>query len=51
MTSAAQALLRGFARFSNRVDLFNFGRWLVLALLVGVVAGLGRAAMMVMARP
>jgi CIC family chloride channel protein len=43
MSSLAQALLEGFARFSNRVDLFNFGRWLVLALLVGVVAGLGGA--------
>jgi CIC family chloride channel protein len=41
MASLVQAWLEGFARFSNRVDLFNFGRWLVLALLVGVVAGLG----------
>jgi len=41
MSSLAQVWLKGFARFSNRVDLFNFGRWLVLALLVGVVAGLG----------
>ena len=41
MSSLAQAWLEVFARFSNRVDLYNFGRWLVLALLVGVVAGLG----------
>jgi CIC family chloride channel protein len=38
-----QAWVRGFIRFANRVDLYNFGRWLVLALLVGVVAGLGGA--------
>jgi CIC family chloride channel protein len=38
-----QAWARGFTRFANRVDLYNFGRWLVLALLVGVVAGLGGA--------
>ena len=41
MSSITQAWIRGFTRFSNRVDLYNFGRWLVLALLVGVVAGLG----------
>lgn len=34
-----------FARFSSRVDLFNFGRWMVLAVLVGVVAGLGATLM------
>jgi len=38
-----QAWARGITRFANRVDLYNFGRWLVLALLVGVVAGLGGA--------
>ncbi len=43
MSSITQAWIRGFTRFSNRVDLYNFGRWLVLALLVGVVAGLGGA--------
>jgi CIC family chloride channel protein len=32
---------KGIARFTSRVDLYNFGRWLVLALVVGVVAGLG----------
>ncbi len=37
--------IKGIARFSSRVDLYNFGRWLVLALLVGVVAGLGGAAL------
>ena len=43
MSSITQAWIRGFTRFSNRVDLYNFGRWLVLAMLVGVVAGLGGA--------
>ncbi len=43
MSSITQAWIRGFTRFANRVDLYNFGRWLVLALLVGVVAGLGGA--------
>ena len=43
MSSMTQAWVRGFTRFANRVDLYNFGRWLVLALLVGVVAGLGGA--------
>jgi CIC family chloride channel protein len=43
MSSMTQAWVRGFIRFANRVDLYNFGRWLVLALLVGVVAGLGGA--------
>lgn len=43
MSSMIQAWVRGFTRFANRVDLYNFGRWLVLALLVGVVAGLGGA--------
>ena len=35
--------LKEIARFSSRIDLYNFGRWLVLALMVGVVAGLGGA--------
>jgi CIC family chloride channel protein len=35
--------IREIARFSSRVDLYNFGRWLVLALMVGIVAGLGGA--------
>jgi CIC family chloride channel protein len=33
--------IREIAGFSSRIDLYNFGRWLVLALMVGVVAGLG----------
>lgn len=41
MSSALNSWIARFARFSSRVDLFNFGRWLVLALIVGVVAGLG----------
>jgi CIC family chloride channel protein len=36
-----QIWIREIARFSSRIDLYNFGRWLVLALMVGVVAGLG----------
>jgi CIC family chloride channel protein len=43
MSTITQAWIRGFTRFANRVDFYNFGRWLVLALLVGVVAGLGGA--------
>jgi CIC family chloride channel protein len=35
--------IREIARFSSRIDLYNFGRWMVLALMVGVVAGLGGA--------
>ncbi len=35
--------LKAIARLSAGVDLYNFGRWLLLALLVGVVAGLGGA--------
>jgi chloride channel protein, CIC family len=41
MRAGLNSWLARFARFSSRVDLFNFGRWLVLALIVGVVAGLG----------
>ncbi len=35
--------LTGMIRLANRIDLYNFGRWLVLALIIGVVAGLGAA--------
>lgn len=41
MRASLNSWLARFARFSSRVDLYNFGRWLVLALMVGVVAGLG----------
>ncbi len=37
--------LTGLGRLATRIDLYNFGRWLVLALLIGVVAGLGAAAL------
>jgi CIC family chloride channel protein len=30
-------------KLANRLDLYNFGRWLVLAMMIGVVAGLGAA--------
>ncbi len=36
-------LVMSLIRTANRIDLYNFGRWLVLALIVGVVAGLGAA--------
>jgi CIC family chloride channel protein len=32
-------------RLAGRLDLYNFGRWLVLALVIGVVAGLGAATL------
>ena len=41
MTRLGQSWIKEIARFSTRVDLYNFGRWLVLAMMVGVVAGLG----------
>ena len=43
MSSITQAWIRGFTRFSSRVDLYNFGRWVVFSMLVGIVAGLGAA--------
>ncbi len=39
--NSGNPLVKALVRFSDRVDFYNFGRWLVLALLVGVVAGLG----------
>ncbi len=41
MTRLGQVWIKEIARFSSRIDLYNFGRWMVLALMVGVVAGLG----------
>ena len=41
MKRLGQIWIKEIARFSSRIDLYNFGRWLVLALMVGVVAGLG----------
>jgi CIC family chloride channel protein len=35
--------VENIAKFATRIDLYNFGRWLVLATIVGVVAGLGAA--------
>ena len=37
MSSMIQAWVRGFTRFSSRVDLYNFGRWVVFSMLVGFV--------------
>lgn len=41
MKRLGRVWIREIIRFSSRIDLFNFGRWMVLALMVGVVAGLG----------
>jgi CIC family chloride channel protein len=41
MSRLGRAWVKEIARFSSRIDLYNFGRWMVLALMVGVVAGLG----------
>ncbi len=38
-------VLTGLGRLATRIDLYNFGRWLVLAIMIGVVAGLGAAAL------
>jgi len=38
-------LFTGLIKLVNRIDLYNFGRWLVLALVIGVVAGLGAAVL------
>ena len=43
MTRLGHTWIKEIARFSSRIDLYNFGRWLVLAMMVGVVAGLGGA--------
>jgi CIC family chloride channel protein len=43
MSRLGKAWIKEIARFSSRIDLYNFGRWMVLALMVGVVAGLGGA--------
>ncbi len=45
MTVNVPRWVRGFARLTDRLDLYHFGRWLVLASVVGVVAGLGAAAL------
>ncbi len=38
-------LVTSLIRVANRIDLYNFGRWLILALIIGVVAGLGAASL------
>lgn len=43
MSSLSREWLDAVGRFATRVDLYNFGRWLILASLIGVVAGLGGA--------
>ena len=45
MSSLPRAWLDSVSRFATRVDLYNFGRWLILATAIGVVAGLGGALM------
>lgn len=36
-------VVTSLVRLAHRIDLYNFGRWLALALLIGIVAGLGAA--------
>ncbi|MEJ2189099.1 MAG: chloride channel protein [Acidobacteriota bacterium] len=43
MEARTTTALKGLIRLGTRFDLYNFGRWVVLSLLVGVVAGLGAA--------
>lgn len=43
MSKLPKAWLENLGRFATRVDLYNFGRWLILATVIGVVAGLGGA--------
>ena len=43
MASVPKKWIDGIARFATRIDLYNFGRWLILATVIGVVAGLGAA--------
>jgi CIC family chloride channel protein len=43
MSYLPKAWIDSIARFATRIDLYNFGRWLVLATVIGVVAGLGAA--------
>ncbi len=43
MSTLPRSWIDTIARFATRIDLYNFGRWLVLAIVVGVVAGLGAA--------
>lgn len=45
MEPSVPRFLTGLIRLANRTELYNFGRWLVLALVIGVVAGLGAAAL------
>jgi CIC family chloride channel protein len=43
MKRLGQLWIKEITRFSTRIDLYNFGRWMVLATMVGVFAGLGGA--------
>ena len=45
MEPKSPRFLTGLGRLATRIDLYNFGRWLILALLIGVVAGLGAAVL------
>ncbi len=42
-TGAPETLWDRVGRFFAHIDLYNFGRWMLLAIAVGVVAGLGAA--------
>ena len=43
MEAQGPRFFTGLIQLANRIDLYNFGRWLILALVIGVVAGLGAA--------
>jgi len=43
VTYLPKAWIASISRFATRIDLYNFGRWLILASVIGVVAGLGAA--------
>ena len=45
MEPQGPSFVTGLVQLVNRMDLYNFGRWLVLALIIGVVAGLGAAVL------
>ena len=43
MEPQVSRFIPGLNRLANRLGLYHFGRWLILALIIGVVAGLGAA--------
>ncbi len=45
MNARTTTALKGLIRLGSRFDLYNFGRWVVYSIAVGVVAGLGAACL------